>query len=294
MIGVFGSGQVAQHISEYLDQINVKHQIVGRPGKLINPVPVHREKDVSFAVDLASPTELKDIAGKFEVAIYTSAYRDLLACEASYALADRINHLVPRVLSRYVPTLYISTDYVFGKLNADWQRPIPGKIGEGEDPESEYFSGGPKSVYGKTKRSGELGVLAHDGWVARIASPFGKWRSPLRESFVDIMGSKSGEVILPDKQIISPTYLPEAVRLMVGLLLDRKDPGVYHTVNEGSVSYADLVRQIRRERGISGKVIGREDNKDDALRPDYSALQNNKLDKLSHWAEAIHTHFKGY
>jgi dTDP-4-dehydrorhamnose reductase len=292
MIGIFGSGQVAQHIAEYLDLLGIKYQIVGRGAK--ETVPVHRKVDIKFPVDTAKPQELKVIAKQFEVVIYTSAYRDLLACEASYAVADRINHLIPRVLSTHVPMLYISTDYVFGKLNPEWPRPIAGKIGEGEDPESRYFSSGSKSVYGKTKRSGELGVLAHDGWVARIASPFGKWRSPLRESFVDIMGSKGGDVILPSQQIITPTYLPESVRLMVGLFVDRKDSGIYHAVNEGSVSYADLVRQIRRERGIAGKVTNREDNRDDELRPNYSALQNNKLDKLSHWAEAVRTHFEGY
>lgn len=292
MIGVFGSGQVAQHIAEHLDERKVKYEVVGRGTK--PSVPVHRQVDVKFPVDTARPQELKDIAKRYDLVVYTSAYRDVLACEHSPVVADRINHLVPRVLSTYVPMLYISTDYVFGKLNPDWQRPIPGRIGEGEDPESEYFSKGSASVYGKTKRSGELGVLAHDGWVVRIASPFGKWRSPLRESFVDILASKSGDVELPYQQIITPTYLPEAVRSMVGLFIDRKDPGIYHAVNEGAVSYADLVRQIRRERKISGKVIDRADNETDKLRPNYSALQNNKMEKLTHWADALHTHLRGY
>jgi dTDP-4-dehydrorhamnose reductase len=293
MLGIFGGGQVGQHLAQAADAARLKYDLVGRQGD--HKVKRFRNENVKFDFSNCTTSELEKLASNYDAIIYTTAYRDVNACEKDYMLAGKLNHLIPTILSRVTPLIYISTDYVFGKLNAEYERPVQGKIGEGEDPDSKYFSGGSASRYGQTKRHGELSVMANSGSVVRIASPFGLWPSTLRPSFVDTMRFKDGTLTLPDDQIISPTYLPEVAPEIVGLLYNDHPHGVYHAVSEGQVSYAEFVRQIRRESGVTGKVVGRRSDETDSLRPTFSALQNNRMDKkFSHWAEALHKYMRGY
>jgi len=291
MIGIIGGGQVGQHLAEAASKMGVKYDLIGRQTK--RDLTRFANENVNFDVSSCKASDLKELAERYDAIIYTSSLRDVMQCEKDYALADKLNHLVPRILAQSRPLVYISTDYVFGKLDHSHPRPVTGKIGEGEDPESAHFSNGPKSVYGKTKRNGELATLTNYGFVVRIASPFGDWASSLRPSFVSNMRFQEGEITIPRDQIVSPTYLPEVAPAIVGLSLSSVGAGnVYHAVCEGEASYADIARQIRRELNISGKVIGRVSNESDALRPTYSALQNNRLQKFSHWAVALQNHFE--
>jgi len=290
MFGIVGNGQVGQHLAEAFDAMGYENHLIGR--NTDEKIQKYRKTDVEFDVSTAKPEDLYQLSDKYTMLIYTSAYRDVNQCEKDPAMADRLNFLVPTVLANNRPLMYISTDYVFGKLNTEVPRPIVGKIGEGENPDSEFFSGGASSVYGKSKRRGELGVLNRDGFVVRIASPFGKWKSPLRQSFIDMVASSFDELTLPRDQIISPTYLPEAARTIAGLALSPKT-GMYHAVCEGSCSYQDFAMWARKVIKSTAQVRGKfSDPELDKLRPNYSALQNNKLPKLSHWAEAVE-HYLG-
>jgi len=292
MYGIVGNGQVGQHIAEAFDRHGIKNHLIGRD--VDGDMAKYRKTDVIFDVSKAKPDDLLELSNKYTRIIYTSSFRDVNQCEENPAMADRLNFLVPTVLSNYNPIVYISTDYVFGKLSTDAPRPISGKIGEGENPDSEFFSGGAPSVYGKSKRRGELGVLNRDGIVVRIASPFGKWKSPLRQSFVDMVASSFKTLELPVDQIISPTYLPEAAETLMGIAVDMQAGGMYHLVNEGSASYRDLGAWVRSAARNKHKINVRySDPKTDRLRPNYSALQNNKLPKLSHWAEAVEKYVRG-
>ena len=292
MYGIVGNGQVGQHIAEAFDRHGIKNHLIGRD--VDGDMAKYRKTDVIFDVSKAKPDDLMELSSKYTRIIYTSSFRDVNQCEENPAMADRLNFLVPTVLSNHKPIVYISTDYVFGKLSTDAPRPISGKIGEGENPDSEFFSGGAPSVYGKSKRRGELGVLNRDGIVVRIASPFGKWKSPLRQSFVDMVVSSFKTLELPVDQIISPTYLPEAAETLMGIAVDMQASGMYHLVNEGSASYRDLGAWVRNAARNKHKINVRySDPKTDRLRPNYSALQNNKLPKLSHWAEAVEKYIRG-
>lgn len=293
MIGIFGSGQLAQHIAAEFDQRQITNKIIGR-GET-NDTVRYRPTDIIFDTDTATAQDIRRLVSDYSIIIYTSALRDVDACEKNRRLADRVNHLIPAVISSAAPTIYISTDYVFGKMSEKYIRPIVGKIGEGENPESEYFSFGAPSIYGQTKRAGEVSVLDRGGKVVRISSPFGKWKSPLRNSFVDNLTWQVGkELTMPIDQVVSPTYLPSAAKEMVGLLSTEKKSGVYHLVCEGSVSFHDLAVFVNKELRLGQKISKRMSNESDKLRPTYSALQNNKLEKQPHWTEALHEHLRGY
>lgn len=294
MIGVFGNGQVGQHLAEALDAREIENKIIGREKG--DDLPRYRPTDVVFNAETATAADVRRVVEPFEKIIYTSAYRDVNQCETNPRMADRINHLIPAVIATAKPIVYISTDYVFGKLNDKYERPIVGKIGEGEDPESQFFSFGPTSIYGQTKRSGEIAVIGKDGIVARISSPFGKWKSPLRHSFVDNLTWQYGKSLtMPEDQIVSPTYLPEAAGRIVGLSDSLGfNKGVYHVVQEGSASFYDIAKFVNDALGLKQKIRPRKSDESDRLRPTYSALQNNKLDPLSFWAEVLQQHLRGY
>lgn len=292
MYAIFGNGQLAQHLAFAMDKYFVKNEIVGR--RAPTDVFRYRNTDIDFDASLASSKQVQDIAKNYDLIIYTSSLRDIAACEKDPVMADRVNWLVPTALASYTKVVYISTDYVFGKLSMDYPRPITGKIGEGEDPSSKYFSGGAPSIYGRTKLSGERGVLNNGGSVVRISSPFGKWKSPLRPSFVDMVVSNMTHLFLPIDQIVSPTYLPEAAEVLANKEILDSLEGVNHLVNEGSGSFFDIGNWARSSaRNKSRTSLRYSDDKTDKLRPTYSALQNNKLPKLSHWAEAVSEYLKG-
>ena len=291
MFGIIGNGQVGQHLAAAFDDMGADNHLIGR--KVDEKIEKYRETDVVFDVSLAKPDDLYQLSDKYEVLIYTSAYRDVNQCEKDPALADRLNWLVPATLAAHKPIIYISTDYVFGKLDQDYPRPVQGKIGEGEDPDSKYFSGGAPSFYGQSKRRGELGALKNDSLVVRIGSPFGPYKSPMRNSFIDMVASNFDTMTLPRDQIVSPTYLPQAAE-RIAQLATTMNPGVYHAVCEGSGSFMDIAMWVRRALRSKAKVLGKfSDPVQDKLRPNYSALQNNKLPKLWHWAEAVDKYIRG-
>ena len=291
MFGIIGNGQVGQHLAAAFDDMGVDNHLIGR--KVDEKIEKYRETDVVFDSSLAKPDDLYKLSDQYEVLIYTSAYRDVSQCEKDPALADRLNWLVPTTLAAHKPIIYISTDYVFGRLNSDCPRPVQGKIGEGEDPDSEYFSGGAPSFYGQSKRRGELGALKNGSPVVRIGSPFGPYKSPMRQSFIYLVASNFDTMTLPRDQIVSPTYLPQAAE-RIAHLATTMDPGMYHAVCEGSASFMDIAMWVRRAQRSKHKVLGKYfDPVQDKLRPNYPALQNNKLPKLWHWAEAVDRYIRG-
>jgi dTDP-4-dehydrorhamnose reductase len=55
---------------------------------------------------------------------------------------------------------------------------------------------------------------------------------------------KSGaDVVVSDRQIVSPTYVPDLVHASLDLLLDG-ETGVWHLTNQGAVSWYDLAREV--------------------------------------------------
>jgi dTDP-4-dehydrorhamnose reductase len=291
-IALFGSGQVAQHIAAELTEREIDFDIVGRADA--PTVEQFRPTDVKIPVDAMKVHDIVSTLEPYEKIIYTSAYRDIKACEADFPLALHINSTIPNALSLHKPLMYISTDYVFGQLDEKHEREVKGKISEDEIPTSLAFSGGPKSAYGKSKLNGEVMTLRNNGIVVRIASPFGKWKSPLRHSFVDMISGAQNALNLPEDQIITPTYLPEGAKRIVDVAenLGGSAWGTYHVVSHGEVSYYELGRHIRRIIKSRAKTLPRKSTEEgDELRPTYSALANNRVEQMPFWADSVAKHY---
>ncbi len=130
--------------------------------------------------------------------------------------------------ARGLPLLTFSSDLVF-----DGQR---------QSPYVETHDVRPLNVYGLSKARAERAVLrAHAGaLIVRTSSFFGPWDE---HNFVTVAlrTLARGDVFRAiDDIVVSPTFVPDLVNAALDLLIDGEQ-GLWHLVNEGSLSWAELV-----------------------------------------------------
>ena len=271
MVGVIGSGQVAQHVIAELRRRNLRYRVYTR-----SPQP---DADASIFVwyDIASlPQQLRD--DDITSVINCAALRDINLCDKNPTDAVSANVFLPSIIGDTVRQLYVSTDYVFDSNEED--RPL----------NEEAVSRGALSIYGQTKLDGEKEVLKRGGVVARISSPWGLYPSPMKPSFVDMIVSHNRPLDLPTDQFFSPTYLPDAVEHLVRLAVEPSN-GIYHLVNQGKTNWLEFGRMARSLRKVKGKISG--SMRWDKTRPQNGALINTRLPRFRTWAEAMQEYLSG-
>ncbi len=179
MIGVVGTGQVAQHVIEELKAREIPHVVYTRSSPMWDSgVFSYTTENIVEQIQKHRVTRI----------INCAALRDIALCEKDPHAAWLANVDLPKIIGGEVKQIYISTDYVFD-LNED-ARTLD------EDAESR----GALSIYGQTKLEGERVVLMQGGAVVRISSPFGVYPSPMKPHFVDFVSRKYGEIDLPTDQ----------------------------------------------------------------------------------------------
>ena len=179
--------------------------------------------------------------------------------------------------------MYISTDYVFdGQGETPWS------------PDCENFA--PLSVYGKTKREGELAVngLLEKYFIVRIAWAFGLNGKNFIKTMLSL-GQKYDSLRVVCDQIGTPTYTLDLARLLVDMIETEKY-GYYHATNEGGyISWADFAKEIFRQAGMNTlvtPVTTAEYGLSKAARPFNSRLDKSKLveagfESLPDWRDAL-------
>jgi len=207
--------------------------------------------------------------------INAAAYTAVDLAESETAKATAINVRAPGFLAeactlREIPFIHISTDFVFD--------------GQKTTPYTEDDAPNPLSVYGQTKRDGELAVLAADGPHAILRT---SWVfSPTGKNFVKTMlrlGNEKDELtIVADQQGI-PTpadKIAEATLTMAdSLLADPDKAGLYHFAGDEPTSWAGLARATLCAAGITTPVrdITTADYPTPATRPAYSVLDTSRI-----------------
>lgn len=203
-----------------------------------------------------------------------AAYNDVDAAEAEPALALRVNAFAVETLARAAATigaklLHFSSDFVFD--------------GETDRPYTEADRANPTSAYGASKLLGEWFALdAAAAYVLRVESLFGPpGRSARQGSLRTIVdGIREGrEIPLFVDRIVSPSYTPDIARAARALIEREAPAGLYHCVNTGQASWADIAAHAAavldaplRFRPLTLASAGLR-----AKRPRYSALSNAKL-----------------
>jgi dTDP-4-dehydrorhamnose reductase len=146
-----------------------------------------------------------------------------------------INATGPELLGRAckrlgLPLVTFSSDLVFD-----------GKLGR---PYVELDRPAPQCSYGRSKADAEkrLIQIGADALIIRTSAFFGPWDEH-NFLFQTIRQLKRGkDVYASDKNIVSPTYVPDLVHAALDLLLDG-ETGIWHLANKGAVSWHDLARE---------------------------------------------------
>ena len=271
MVGVIGSGQVAQHVIAELRRRNLRFRVYTRSLQQGADAGVFSSYDMSTIVQQLRDDDITSV-------INCAAMRDINLCEKNPAGAVVANEVLPEIIGNTVRQLCVSTDYVFDSNEED--RPL----------NEDAVSRGALSVYGQTKLNGEKKVLERGGIIARISSPFGVYPSPMKPSFVDMVVSHNKPMDLPTDQFFSPTYLPDAAEHLVALAIGPSN-GIYHLVNQGKTNWMEFARMARSLRRVQGKISG--SMRWDKTRPQNGALINTRLPRFRTWAEAMQEYLSG-
>lgn len=219
-------------------------------------------------------------------AAYTAvdaAEDDQEACRLVNAQGTRNIALACKKLD--IKMLYISTDYVFS--------------GTGERPWEPEDDCSPQSVYGRTKREGELAVeeLLDKYFIVRIAWIFGANGGNFVKTMLKL-GETHDTLRVVDDQYGSPTYTCDLAKLLVDMVQTEKY-GVYHATNEGICSWYEFARAIFKEAVLPVKVlpVTTAEYGAKAPRPHNSRLSKEKLtengfDRLPPWQDALHRYLQ--
>lgn len=237
-------------------------------------------------LDLTDEEAVKNYlsANSFEYIINCAAYTAVDKAEADVETAHKVNALAPLYLAKYGKHIvHISTDYVFDGTN--------------HKPYTEEDETNPVSVYGKTKREGEINVLnnAESAIVIRTAWLY----SPHGGNFVKTMrklGEQRDSLNVVFDQIGTPTNAYDLAEAIVAALPQIKsdEKEIYHFTDEGVCSWYDFAREIMEQSKLSCQVypIESKDYPTPAARPHYSVLNKAKIKQrfnitIPHWKEGL-------
>lgn len=211
---------------------------------------------------------------KIDTIINCAAYTNVDQAEEDVALCYAINVDGPRNLAKALKQvdgtlIHISTDYVF----------------DGNRKRGAYKSSSacnPTSVYGATKRQGELairragvrGVIIRTAW---LYSPYGK-------NFVKTMlrlGAEKQEIGVVADQFGSPTYahdLAAAILKIVPQVGERRGE-IYHFTDEGECSWFDLAAATMTYASLGCRVnpLATSEYPTKAVRPQRSVLDKSSI-----------------
>jgi dTDP-4-dehydrorhamnose reductase len=167
-----------------------------------------------------------------EVVIHAAAFTAVDRCETEEELAYRVNCAATRFVAdgaRRVGAhvVYLSTDYVFD--------------GTKGTPYVEWDTPNPQSVYGRTKLGGEMEI--DPGWtVARTSWVCGFHGNNMVKTLLRLAEERD-TLSFVDDQVGHPTFAADLARMVAKLAVERV-PGVFHTTNQGAVSWFQFAQSV--------------------------------------------------
>ncbi|MEO6225212.1 MAG: family 1 glycosylhydrolase [Sphingomicrobium sp.] len=178
-----------------------------------------------------------------------------------------INATGPELLGRAakaagIPLVIFSSDMVFD-----------GKLGR---PYVEPDLTAPSSAYGRSKAEAEQRLTAIDSeaLIIRTSAFFGPW-DRYNFLFDTIQKLKRGEeVVVSDRSVVSPTYVPDLVHATLDLLIDG-ETGIWHLTNQGAVSWHELAKEAAVAAKLDRRLI-RNVRVDEDFDPVDTSLSSNR------------------
>ena len=240
------------------------------------------ELDITDADAVKSYVAAHDVDTIINCAAYTAVDR----AESEPELAEKINAVGPENLAKTgAKIVHISTDYVF-----DGTHHTP------YTPDDETC---PVSVYGRTKRMGEIAVLENAPVAVVIRTAW--LYSAHGNNFVKTMrrlGAEKESIGVVCDQIGSPTWAADLAAAIVQIIpqMNEGNRGIYHYTNSGVCSWYDFATAIMDLSGLSCDVrpISTAQYPTPAARPAYSVLDKTKIQEtfnitIPHWFRSLKT-----
>jgi len=220
-----------------------------------------------------------------------AAYTAVDAAEENTGTAELINATTVGQLAQAVhrhdaKLVHISTDFVFDGLGGRLYRP--------EDETN------PLSVYGRTKRDGELLALraAPNTLIVRTAWVYAEAGKNFVLTMLRLMAERPEIRVVAD-QIGTPTYVRNLANALWGLTA-KGGEGIFHFTDAGVASWYDFAVAIAEEGHAAGLLtkqpyivpIATVDYPTPAKRPAFSVLDKTKTVTLlgeqgQHWRSAL-------
>lgn len=212
-----------------------------------------------------------------------AAYTAVDRAEGEPALAEAVNatavgHLAAATRAAGARLVHVSTDYVFD-----------GRAGTPYTPAS---ATAPLSVYGRTKRAGEV-LAGEDALIVRTARVYGATGDNFVRTMLRLMAERPEVRVVAD-QISTPTYAP-GLAAALWALAEQGATGIFHHTDSGSASWYDFAVAIAEEARIVGLLTGAvtvtpiaaADFPTPARRPHYSVLDKSattaRIGVAPHW-----------
>ena len=204
---------------------------------VVTSLPVERLDITSAAQVDAAFAEVRP-----DVVFNAAAYTAVDVAEKETDAADRVNHRAVELLRGACDAIgarlvQVSTDYVFDGTSG---RP--------------YLAGdetNPLSVYGRTKRDGEIAALRSAGaLVVRTAWLYGAHGKNFMRTMVRLMQERDEVRVVAD-QVGTPTHAAGLARALWSLEA-RGATGIHHWTDAGVASWYDFAVAIREEAAAIG------------------------------------------
>ena len=230
-----------------------------------------------------------------EVVVNCAAYNDVDGAEDHAERALTVNAFgvltLAKAAARHGASLvHYSSDFVFD--------------GETTAPYTEEDAPNPRGVYGASKLLGDWFALdAPRSWVLRVESLFGAPAAGATR--VGSLGTivsriRAGEEVpVFVDRTVSPSYTADVAAATRALIERQAPPGLYHCVNSGSATWADVAHEAARILDLPLKIkpITLESARLKAPRPRYCALSNARLAAagipMPSWQDALARYLTG-
>lgn len=211
---------------------HIPYRLIGRKQmNLVDPFSIER------AINYYNPWAVINAAGYVQI---DEAEQNKEACYDINVHGAML--LAATCHKRNIPYLTFSSDLVFD--------------GYKQQPYLESDKVNPLNVYGQSKALAEKYVLDMnpEALVVRTSSFFNPWDSSNFLTKILNELASGNQVVLADNITISPTYVPDLVHACLDLIID-EEKGIWHLVNEGQCTYADLVRKAAKFVGLNPYLI---------------------------------------
>jgi dTDP-4-dehydrorhamnose reductase len=277
----------------------MKILITGAKGQLGNEIKTISENytlDFDFTdieeLNLTNLDEVKSYISRThpDYVVNCAAYTAVDNAESNAADAELINARVPENLSILARELkfkliHISTDYVFS--------------GKGYIPWNEDDQPMPESVYGATKRLGELLVQKNSkSIIIRTSWLYSIFGNNFVKSMMKLGNERESLGVVYD-QTGSPTNAADLAKTVMDVISYSEKTktwraGIYHYSNEGVTSWYDFAVEIMDLAQIQCKIspILSKDYPLPAPRPNYSVMNKYKIRHtfeidIPYWKESL-------